>query len=154
VPRTRPSQTVEHRVTLGGWERAEAKKYLAPKWATALSGFAWPIAIAGLAGGIAMAGKYIGEGLAGILPDGEIGETREDGTRMAWWEPFIGKREYTFNEYDNEGNITGTNTTKNYLFGVPIFGPMSGAGINMSEGLEDWWKEKSSQWAADTIAGQ
>jgi len=129
-------------------------KYLAPKWATAISGFAWPIAFASLAGGLALAGKYIGEGLYGILPDGEIGETREDGTVMAWWEPFIGNRQYTFNEYDNAGNIIGTNTTKNYAFGVPILGPMVGAGINSSEALRDWWKRKADEWAADTIAGQ
>lgn len=154
MPRTRPSHTVEHRITLGGWERAEVNKYLAPRWADALAGFAWPMAFLGIAGGLAMAGKYIGEGLAGIMPDGEFGPVREDGTRMQWYEPFIGNDEYTFDRTDADGNIAEQEVVKNPLYGIPIFGPMAGAGINTAEGLKDWWQKKSEGWVTDTLANQ
>ncbi|PXY72582.1 MAG: hypothetical protein CXX80_09520 [Methanobacteriota archaeon] len=132
MPRTRPSQTVEHRVTLGGWERAEVNKYLAPRWVNSLTPLAMPIALVGLAGAVALAGKYIGEGLASVMPDGEIGETREDGTRMAWWEVFIGKDEYTFTNEDGT-----TRTYNNFAYGVPLFGPLFGGGINLAEAVRD-----------------
>lgn len=151
MPRTRPTETVEHRITLGGWERNEIEKWLLPRWGTVAAGFAWPVGFAALGAGLVLAGKYIGQGLYGILPDGEIGDTREDGTKMQWWEPIIGKSEYTFDTHDGEGNITGQETTKNWFYPVPILGSLSGSGINLGEGIGDWWKDKASKWTSDTI---
>ena len=139
MPRTRPSETVEHRVTLGGWERAEVNKYLAPRWINSLTPLAMPFALVGLAGAVALAGKYIGQGLASIVPDGEIGDTREDGTKMGWWEPFIGKDEYTFTNEDGT-----TRTYKNWGYPAPLAGPLFGIGINLSEGLRDF----APSWAS------
>jgi len=138
MPRSKCTQTIEHRLTLGTYERAELKKVVKAEkvkdYAEAANQILLPLGVVAVAAGIGIAGRYIGQGLSEleIWPSFEFGDTREDGTKMTLSELIIGKKEYTFNTSDG-----GTKTFRNYGYPIPVVGVISGAMINLGEATAD-----------------
>jgi hypothetical protein len=134
MPRSKCNQTIEHRLTLGTYERTELKKAVKAEkvkdYAQAAAMFTPIIGMAAMGAGVAFAGYCIAEAIAGLCTDGipamEFGDELDDGSKVTLGEIFLGRREHAFN------NADGTTTTyKNHFAGIPLLGPTVSMGINL-----------------------
>jgi len=138
MPRAKCDQVIEHRVSLGTYERAELKKMVKAEkvkdYSQAAAMFTPIIGMAAIGGGVAFAGYHLAQAIGGLcgggVPPLELGDTLDDGSKVTIGELFWGRKTHTYT--NDDGTQTQIN---NPLHGVGGFGAAGSFAINLGRAV-------------------